>query len=138
MRNGERVTCRKIEDITRTEVVENMLGKTMDEQFPEVNASIGDVILEVNGLSDAEKVKNVSLNIKAGEIIGLAGLVGAGKTELCKTLFGHTSITAGEVILNGRKLSLKSPHEAVKAGWHLYLRNAGKKGSLYRNQSRQT
>ncbi|TKH15723.1 sugar ABC transporter ATP-binding protein [Peribacillus simplex] len=130
MRNGERVTCRKKEDITRTEVVENMLGKTMDEQFPEVNASIGDVILEVNGLSDAEKVKNVSLNIKAGEIIGLAGLVGAGKTELCKTLFGHTSITAGEVILNGRKLSLKSPHEAVKSGMALVPEERRKEGVL--------
>ena len=130
MRNGERVTCRKIEDITRTEVVEHMLGKTMDEQFPEVNASIGDVILEVNGLSDAEKIKNVSLNIKAGEIIGLAGLVGAGKTELCKTLFGHTSITAGEVILNGRKLSLKSPHEAVKSGLALVPEERRKEGIL--------
>ncbi|MDP9743122.1 UNVERIFIED_ORG: ABC-type sugar transport system ATPase subunit [Bacillus sp. B2I3] len=107
-----------------------MLGKTMDEQFPEVNASIGDVILEVNGLSDAEKVKNVSLNIKAGEIIGLAGLVGAGKTELCKTLFGHTSITAGEVILNGRKLSLKSPHEAVKSGLALVPEERRKEGVL--------
>lgn len=130
MRNGERVTCRKIGDITRAEVVENMLGKTMDEQFPEVNASIGDVILEVNGLSDAEKVKNVSLNIKAGEIIGLAGLVGAGKTELCKTLFGHTSITAGEVILNGRKLALKSPHEAVKSGLALVPEERRKEGVL--------
>ncbi|PKF87042.1 ABC transporter [Bacillus sp. BA3] len=130
MRNGERVTSRKKEDINRTEVVENMLGKTMDEQFPEVNASIGDVILEVNGLSDAEKVKNVSLNIKAGEIIGLAGLVGAGKTELCKTLFGHTSITAGEVILNGRKLSLKSPHEAVKSGLALVPEERRKEGVL--------
>ncbi|MBT2647120.1 sugar ABC transporter ATP-binding protein [Bacillus sp. ISL-34] len=130
MRNGERVTCRKKEDITRTEVVENMLGKTMDKQFPEVNASIGDVILEVNGLSDAEKVKNVSLNIKAGEIIGLAGLVGAGKTELCKALFGHTSITAGEVILNGRKLSLKSPHEAVKSGLALVPEERRKEGVL--------
>jgi simple sugar transport system ATP-binding protein len=107
-----------------------MLGETMDEQFPEVNASIGDVILEVNGLSDAEKVKNVSLNIKAGEIIGLAGLVGAGKTELCKTLFGHTSITAGEVILNGRKLSLKSPHEAVKSGLALVPEERRKEGVL--------
>ncbi|MCK1985417.1 MULTISPECIES: sugar ABC transporter ATP-binding protein [Peribacillus] len=130
MRNGERVTCRKTEDMTRTDVVESMLGKTMDEQFPEVNASIGDVILEVNGLSDAEKVKNVSLNIKAGEIIGLAGLVGAGKTELCKTLFGHTSITAGEVILNGRKLSLKSPHEAVKSGLALVPEERRKEGVL--------
>lgn len=130
MRNGEGVTCRKKEDITRNEVVENMLGKTMDEQFPEVNASIGDVILEVNGLSDAEKVKNVSLNIKAGEIIGLAGLVGAGKTELCKTLFGHTAITAGEVILNGRKLSLKSPHEAVKSGLALVPEERRKEGVL--------
>ncbi|MDF9763629.1 simple sugar transport system ATP-binding protein [Peribacillus simplex] len=130
MRNGELVTCRKMEDITRNEVIENMLGKTMDEQFPEVNSSIGDVILEVKGLSDTEKVKNVSLHIKAGEIIGLAGLVGSGKTELCKSLFGHTSITAGEIILNGRKLSLKSPHQAVKSGLALIPEERRKEGVL--------
>ncbi|MFD6438984.1 sugar ABC transporter ATP-binding protein [Peribacillus sp. NPDC060186] len=130
MRNGESVTCREVVDITQNEVVERMLGKTMDEQFPVVNAAIGEVVLEVKGLSDAEKVKNVNLHLKAGEIVGLAGLVGAGKTELCKTLFGHTSITTGEVVMNGRKLSLKTPHHAVKSGLALVPEERRKEGVL--------
>ena len=60
----------------------------------------------------------------------MAGLVGAGKTELCKALFGHTSITAGEVFLNGRKLTLKSPHEAVKSGLALVPEERRKEGVL--------
>ncbi|AOH53164.1 ABC transporter [Peribacillus muralis] len=130
MRNGEHVTCRKTGDINQKDVVELMLGKTMDEQFPEVNAAIGDIVLEVKGLSDAGKIKDVNLHLKAGEIIGLAGLVGAGKTELCKVLFGHTSIRVGEVILNGRRLSLKTPHDAVKNGLALVPEERRKEGVL--------
>ncbi|KRF62037.1 ABC transporter [Bacillus sp. Soil768D1] len=130
MRNGKSIACREVADITQNEVVEGMLGKTMDEQFPVVNAAIGEVVLEVKGLSDAEKVKNVSLHLKAGEIVGLAGLVGAGKTELCKTLFGHTAITTGEVVMNGRKLSLKTPHHAVKSGLALVPEERRKEGIL--------
>lgn len=130
MRNGENVISQSITDITQTEVIEQMLGKSMDEQFPEVNAEIGEVIFEVNGLSDTEKIKNISLHLRAGEIVGIAGLVGAGKTELCKTLFGHTSITTGEVVLNGRKLSLKTPHHAVKSGLALVPEERRKEGVL--------
>ena len=130
MRNGESVARRKITDISQNEVIEQMLGKSMEEQFPSVNAEVGDVIFEVNELSDADKVKNVSLHVRAGEIVGLAGLVGAGKTELCKTLFGHTPITTGEVMLNGRRLSLKTPHHAVKSGLALVPEERRKEGVL--------
>ncbi|MFJ7746516.1 sugar ABC transporter ATP-binding protein [Peribacillus sp. NPDC097295] len=130
MRNGESVTSRKIPNITQNEVIEQMLGKSMEEQFPTVNAEVGNVIFEVNGLSDGDKVKNVNLQVKSGEIVGLAGLVGAGKTELCKALFGHTSITTGEVVLNGRKLSLKTPHHAVKCGLALVPEERRKEGVL--------
>lgn len=130
MRNGENVISKSITDITQTEVIEQMLGKSMDEQFPVVNAEIGEVIFEVNGLSDTEKIKNISLHLRAGEIVGIAGLVGAGKTELCKTLFGHTSITKGEVVLNGRKLSLKTPHHAVNSGLALVPEERRKEGVL--------
>ncbi|WP_285768613.1 sugar ABC transporter ATP-binding protein [Peribacillus sp. SI8-4] len=130
MRNGERVTCRAMVDVTQNEVVELMLGKTLDEQFPEVNAAIGGVVLEVKRVSDAGKIKQVSLHLKAGEIIGLAGLVGAGKTELCKVLFGHTPIITGEVILNGRRLTMKTPHDAVKNGLALVPEERRKEGVL--------
>ncbi|MGE7663149.1 sugar ABC transporter ATP-binding protein [Peribacillus sp. NPDC097197] len=130
MRNGKSVRRSRISDITQNEVIEQMLGKSMEEQFPVVNAEIGAVMFEVNRLSDADKVKDVSLHVRAGEIVGLAGLVGAGKTELCKTLFGHTAIITGEVVLKGRKLSLKTPHHAVKSGLALVPEERRKEGVL--------
>ncbi|WHY67980.1 sugar ABC transporter ATP-binding protein [Neobacillus sp. SuZ13] len=130
MRNGEFVAKKKIVDTTSDKVVEYMLGKKLEEQFPVKNNQIGNTVLEVNGLSDQGKIKDLHIHVKAGEIIGIAGLVGAGKTELCKALFGSEKLTAGEVILNGRILKLKSPYDAVKKGIALVPEERRKEGIL--------
>ncbi|MFL6562559.1 MAG: sugar ABC transporter ATP-binding protein, partial [Bacillus sp. (in: firmicutes)] len=97
MRNGEFVAKKKVAETSADKVVEQMLGKKLEEQFPVKIAKIGNTVLEVKGLSDREKIKDLHLHVKAGEILGIAGLVGAGKTELCKALFGSEKLTAGEV-----------------------------------------
>lgn len=130
MRNGEFVVKENVADTTSNQVVEYMLGQKLDEQFPERNTTIGDTILEVKGLSDREKIKDLHIHVKSGEIVGIAGLVGAGKTELCKALFGSTNITGGEVLLNGHKLKLKSPYDAVKKGIALVPEERRKEGIL--------
>ncbi len=106
MRNGQFVDRVKTTEVNQNQVVEKMLGKSLDEQYPQRLETKGEKILEVRGISDKEKVQNVSFQVNAGEIIGLAGLVGAGKTELCKVLFGHSSIVSGDVLLRGKKLRL--------------------------------
>ncbi|MEH7744552.1 sugar ABC transporter ATP-binding protein [Neobacillus drentensis] len=130
MRNGEFVAKKKIVDTTSDKVVEYMLGQKLEEQFPVKNNHIGNTVLEVNGLSDQGKIKDLHIHVKAGEIIGIAGLVGAGKTELCKALFGSEKLAAGEVILNGHTLKLKSPYDAVKKGIALVPEERRKEGIL--------
>lgn len=107
-----------------------MLGRKLEDQFPAKVSTFGDTLLEVEGLTDGDKVKNTSLHVKAGEIVGLAGLVGAGKTELCKALFGATPIKSGTVKLKGKILKLASPHAAVKSGLALVPEERRKEGVL--------
>ena len=130
MRNGMLVTHELIRETTPNKVIENMLGRELEEQFPERIFKIGETILEVNHLYDHEKLSDVSLHVRKGEIIGIAGLVGAGKTELCKTLFGEKKITSGEIKLHGKKLKMASPYQAVKQGIALVPEERRKEGIL--------
>lgn len=92
---------------------------------------IGNVLLEVNGLTEKEgAVKNVSFNVKKGEIVGVSGLVGAGKTELCKTLFGAMKQSSGEIKLHGKTLKVTNPNNAVKQGLALVPEERRKEGIL--------
>ncbi|GAM14167.1 sugar ABC transporter ATP-binding protein [Mesobacillus selenatarsenatis] len=130
MRNGELVIKKGIPEVDTHQVIEYMLGRKLEDQFPTRVSSVGQTLLEVEGLTDGDKVKNASLHVKAGEIVGLAGLVGAGKTELCKALFGATRTTSGTVMLKGRNLKLTSPHAAVKSGLALVPEERRKEGVL--------
>ncbi|WP_183599674.1 sugar ABC transporter ATP-binding protein [Paenibacillus phyllosphaerae] len=116
MRDGQLVIREAIASVPQQRVVEHMLGAKLDGQFPERTSSPGEICFEARGIVDSGKVNDVSLNIRAGEIVGLAGLVGAGKTELCRALFGASNSAKGEVYLRGRKLRLGSPHVAVRSG----------------------
>ncbi|WP_435371211.1 ATP-binding cassette domain-containing protein [Mesobacillus subterraneus] len=130
MRNGELVIKKGIPEVDTHQVIEYMLGRKLEDQFPAKVSTFGDTLLEVEGLTDGDKVKNTSLHVKAGEIVGLAGLVGAGKTELCKALFGATPIKSGTVKLKGKILKLASPHAAVKSGLALVPEERRKEGVL--------
>jgi simple sugar transport system ATP-binding protein len=132
MRNGEFVIKESTIDTTQTKVVEHMLGKKLEEQFPETNDSFGKIVLEVKGLTDTKKIKDLSITVKSGEIVGIAGLVGAGKTELCKVLFGSAKITGGEILLSGKRMKLKSPYDAVKNKIALVPEERRKEGILVR------
>jgi simple sugar transport system ATP-binding protein len=130
MRNGKLVTHENVADTTTGKVVEHMLGRVLQEQFPKKPTQIGETIFEVNTLSDADKIRNISLSVHKGEIVGIAGLVGAGKTELCKALFGEAKIKSGEVKLRGKVLTLSNPYQAVKQGIALVPEERRKEGIL--------
>jgi simple sugar transport system ATP-binding protein len=131
MRNGELVTHELVAKTTTNRVVEHMLGRELHEQFPEKHSEIGETIFEVNTLSDTDnKIKNISFTVNRGEIVGIAGLVGAGKTELCKTLFGEIKIKSGEVKLHDKLLNLSTPYSAVKQGIALVPEERRKEGIL--------
>ena len=115
MRNGEIVDTSPVTPQTTTkEIVEKMLGRSFEEIFTKEPVPIGDTVFEVSHLSGADgKVNDVSFTLRKGEIVGIAGLVGAGKSELCKTIFGAYKKTAGTITLNGKPLKIDNPTHAV-------------------------
>ncbi|HHT16074.1 MAG: sugar ABC transporter ATP-binding protein [Christensenellales bacterium] len=132
MRNGEIVDTTPITpETTTSEIVEKMLGRSISESFPKEETIIGETVLEVENLSGADgKVDNVSLTVRSGEIIGIAGLVGAGKSELCKTLFGAYRKTGGSIKLHGKELRMRIPSHAVKNGLALVPEERRKEGVM--------
>lgn len=130
MRNGEFVVKENVVDTSINKVVEEMLGEKLEEQFPKYNVDIGNVVMDIKELSDIDKIRKIDLYVKSGEIIGLAGLVGAGKTEFCKTLFGATKKIAGDIRLRGKLIEIKSPYDAVRHGVALVPEERRKEGVL--------
>lgn len=130
MKDGKFVIKKEIKDTNPNEIIEYMLGKKMDEQFPEKTNKPGNILFEVKNLSDNNMLKNISLQAKKGEIVGISGLVGAGKTELSKALFGATPIISGDILLDGKRLNYKEPYGAVKAGLALVPEERRKEGIL--------
>ncbi len=131
LRNGKVVTESPITELTQKQVIEQMLGRRFDETYPKAKVEIGDTLFEVKHLSEADgAVRDINLTVRAGEIVGVTGLVGAGKTELCKTIFGALPIGSGEMLLHGRPLHVKSPHAAVRQRIALVPEERRKEGVL--------
>ncbi len=132
MRNGRIIETSDITDKTTTkEIVEKMLGRSFDESLKKETFDIGTNVLELDKLSGAEgKIKDVSMYVRSGEIVGIAGLVGAGKSELCKTIFGAYKKTGGRVILNGKEVNLKNSAAAVSKRIALVPEERRKEGVL--------
>lgn len=116
LRDGKPVCEAKVSDFTQAMIIENMVGRKLEDQYPFVPAITGgEAVLKVEGLTN-EHVKNVSFTLSAGEVLGISGLVGSGRTELAKTLFGLYPIDQGTALLCGKKVQFKSPSEALKEG----------------------
>lgn len=132
MRDGKLVDNMPLtKDLKPNTIVEYMLGRKFEEAYERKAAKIGGPLLEIEGLCEKEgKINNISMVIRKGEIVGVAGLVGAGKTELCKTLFGAMNQSAGTVTLNGKQIKCKSPSASVKNGLALVPEERRKEGVL--------
>jgi simple sugar transport system ATP-binding protein len=132
MRDGRVVKDMPItSDLSTNDIVELMLGRKMDDTYVKRPVKIGDPLLQVEGLCEAEgRVNNINMTIRRGEIVGIAGLVGAGKTELCKTLFGAFKQSSGTIKLNGKIIKYKEPSDAVKKGIALVPEERRKEGVL--------
>jgi rhamnose transport system ATP-binding protein len=103
--------------LTESELIKLMVGREVSSIFPPAESEPGEVVLSLKKLGCAASgVKNISLDVRAGEVVGLAGLVGAGRTELARVLFGISPADSGEIVLNGRRVTIPSPREAVAQG----------------------
>ncbi|MEO1441833.1 MAG: sugar ABC transporter ATP-binding protein [Chloroflexota bacterium] len=137
MRNGEIIRTGSTEQETPATLIEGMLGKSMSEMYPRKQFPADDapVVLDVQGLS-SEIFTDVNLQIKAGEIVGLAGLVGSGRSRLARTLFGAEIITGGTVHVHGEPVTLKTGADAIKAGIHLLPESRKEQGLLLKQTLR--
>jgi ribose transport system ATP-binding protein len=115
-RDGEFVGELTRPEFSADRIIEMMVGRKIEDLYPEKTSAPGEVVLRVKNMSDKEWVKNASLELRAGEVLGLAGLVGAGRTELARLIFGADPKVSGEVYLNGKLVDIKHPIDAVKAG----------------------
>lgn len=115
MRDGRHIKTMNFKDTDIPELISLMVGREITEKYPHEQTETGDKIMEVKGISTNE-VQNVSFELRAGEIVGFAGLVGAGRTELVRALSGADKITAGEVVVCDKSVKLKNPRDAIKAG----------------------
>lgn len=114
MRDGELVGEYPIQDVTQQKLISYMVGRTIDNMFPKEEVPIGDVVLEVRGLSKQGMFKDISFSVHAGEILGLSGLVGAGRTEVAMSIFGAMKRDAGKVFLHGKKIHIQTPKDAIQ------------------------
>ena len=118
-RDGKHVGSYPAKELDRDQLIKLMVGRELTDLFPKEEAEIGDVVLSVQGLNRGSVVKDVSFELHRGEILGLAGLMGAGRTEVLETIFGIEKADSGEVVLNGKTLRIKQPSDAIRAGMAL-------------------
>lgn len=130
LKDGGYVNTVSISDINKQKLVSMMVGREMNQMFPPRHAEIGDVVLEVNNLNDGDLVKDVSFKVRAGEIVGFSGLVGAGRTETMHAIFGASKKESGEVVYFDKPVSFKSPKEAIANGFALLPEDRKKQGLL--------
>ena len=116
LRDGGHVGTKPIGEFTRDSMIELMVGRSLDQEFPKAAAELGEERLVVRGLSRGRRVREVSFGVRRGEVLGLTGLVGAGRTETARLIFGADHREAGIITLDGKTLRLRSPREAVAAG----------------------
>ena len=116
LRDGAYVNTRSMKDITRDDLIRMMVGRTISNLFPKQDVKAGDVILKVENLTRVGSFQDVSFELRRGEILGLAGLVGAGRTNVARAIFGVEPATSGDIQIDGRKVVVTSPQQAIELG----------------------
>ena len=115
LRDGESINTWKTAEVTNDMVIKAMVGRELKEQFPKIEVPIGEKLLELKNLTIQGQFENISFDVHAGEILGLVGLVGAGRTETMQALFGITKPESGEIFLKGKPVTFSKPADAIAA-----------------------
>ncbi|MCR4694977.1 MAG: sugar ABC transporter ATP-binding protein [Pseudobutyrivibrio sp.] len=116
MRDGNYITEGNFKDFTMDEIIQNMVGREIKEKFPRVECQRGKKVFEVEHLNAGRLVRDVSFSLYEGEIVGFAGLMGAGRTETTRAIFGIDPKESGVIKLDGKEIEIKKPMDSIKAG----------------------
>ncbi|WP_333645656.1 sugar ABC transporter ATP-binding protein [Lacrimispora sp.] len=116
LRDGQYVGTKETKDTNEKDIVKMMIGREIGERYPERKSSIGKEILKVSGLTKQGIYENVSFSVKEGEVLGVSGLMGAGRTEIMRSIFGNMQYDGGDIFIDGTKCTIDSPAAAIKYG----------------------
>lgn len=128
MRDGVSIDTTMTKETTNDEVVRKMVGRDLEDYYPAKHSEIGEVVFEAKGLTQEGRFKNVAFTVKSGEIVGFSGLMGAGRTEIMRSIFGMDPLDEGELFLEGKKLTIKNPSAAIKEGIGFLTENRKEEG----------
>ncbi|MBP2117702.1 sugar ABC transporter ATP-binding protein [Cohnella lubricantis] len=130
MRDGRIIVTEPASALDTADVIQAMLGRSLEDEYPKAEANIGQTVLSVKDLAHGQRVRGVDLEVRRGEIVAVVGLVGAGKTELSRLLFGADSPERGTVEVDGKRANLASPTDAIGSGLVLVPEERRKEGIL--------
>ncbi len=116
LRDGHYVDTRPVKDVTEPQLIQMMVGRTIDQLFPKLETTLGKPVLEVRNLNAGSLTRDVSFTVRSGEIVGMAGLVGSGRSETAQVIFGINRPVSGEILIDGSAVQVKSPVDAMKLG----------------------
>lgn len=116
MRDGQYITDGEFKSMTMDKIIANMVGREIKEQFPRVSCEKGEKIFEAKNLNAGKLVRDINFSLYEGEIVGFAGLMGAGRTETTRAIFGVDPKTSGQIFLDGKEVKINCPMDAIKAG----------------------
>ena len=116
LRDGTYIDTKRIADIDMNDIVKMMIGREIGERYPVRNSKIGDVAFEVKNLNCPGAFENVSFEVRAGEVLGVSGLMGAGRTEIMQAIFGNMPNVTGQLFLDGKEIKNKNPQQAIQNG----------------------
>jgi rhamnose transport system ATP-binding protein len=116
LRDGTYVDTRSMKDVTRDDLIRMMVGRTISNLFPKQDVKAGEVVLEAENLTRAGAFRDISFTLRKGEILGMAGLVGAGRTNVARAIFGVEPATGGRIKIDGREVTVTSPQQAIGLG----------------------
>ncbi|MGH1481919.1 MAG: sugar ABC transporter ATP-binding protein [Geminicoccales bacterium] len=130
LRDGRYVATKPVAETDKDDLITMMVGRTIDALFPKADVKIGEVVLEVKNLNRRPLTNEISFQVRAGEIVGLAGLVGSGRSELAQVIFGVTPASSGEIVLNQAPVRIKSPGQAKALGIAYVPEDRGQQGLI--------
>lgn len=130
MRDGVSIDTVKTSETTNDEVVRKMVGRDLADYYPAKTSEIGAVVFEAKNLMSDRKFNNVSFSVRSGEIVGFSGLMGAGRTEMMRSIFGIDTLESGELYLEGQRITVSNPSDAIRQGIGFLTENRKEEGLI--------
>ena len=133
MRDGKKIDTLNMKNLTEDHLIKLMVGRNLEQQFPKIDNKIGEEILKVKNLTRRGVFERINFNLRRGEILGISGLVGAGRTEIARAIFGADFVDGGEIYIKGKKVNIKSPKDAMTQGVALLTEDRKGQGLILDN-----